>query len=302
MRHTDFLLGSAPRWRQLIRSVAAAGLAALLFSGCVNRPALLSQLIDARRLSSEMHVEFTKASDASNRAVMAATDDASAAAAEEARRARGVVHQHLAALEPLVKALAYPEDTQHLNEIRTRFDEYQRLDDEILGLAVENTNVKAQRLAFGPSRNASEAFRASLDSVVRSAVKEKCASEALAAKAVAAVLEIEVLQAPHIAESEDAAMTRMEEQMARSESTARKALEQLRALSPGSAREVAAASEALNQFQAVNRDLVKLSRRNSNVRSLALSLGRKRTLAADCEDQLKALEEALAKHELGATR
>jgi hypothetical protein len=299
---TCFVVGSPWRVCRLVSSIATICLAAILVTACVNRPALLHELIDARRLASAMHVEFTKASEAANRAVMAATDEASAAAADEARRARGVVAQHLAALAPLVTALAFPEDVKHLDAIKARFDEYQKLDDEILALAVENSNVKAQRLAFGPSRQASEAFRTSVEAVVRSAGTEKCSAESLAARAAAAVLEIEVLQPPHIAESEDAAMTRMEEQMARSDAEARKALEQLKALLPGSAGAVAAAGAALDRFMTINAELVKLSRRNSNVRSLALTLGRKRVVAAQCDDQLRALEESLATHEFSATR
>jgi len=45
-----------------------------------------------------------------------------------------------------------------------------------------------------------------------------------------------------------------------------------------------------------------LSRRNSNVRSLALSLGQKRTLTARCEETLGALQDALAKRGFGGTR
>ncbi len=52
----------------------------------------------------------------------------------------------------------------------------------------------------------------------------------------------------------------------------------------------------------INDEIVTLSRRNSNVRSLALSLGRKRTVTAECADDLRALEQALAKHEFSATR
>ena len=48
--------------------------------------------------------------------------------------------------------------------------------------------------------------------------------------------------------------------------------------------------------------IIALSRKNTNVRSLALSLGRKRVVTAECEDQLRALGEALAKHESTATR
>ena len=44
-----------------------------------------------------------------------------------------------------------------------------------------------------------------------------------------------------------------------------------------------------------------LSRRNSDVTSLALSPGRRRVVAADCEAQLQALEDAIGKHAFTAT-
>jgi hypothetical protein len=43
------------------------------------------------------------------------------------------------------------------------------------------------------------------------------------------------------------------------------------------------AAAALDRFTAINTEIVTLSRRNSNVRSLALSLGRKRTVTALCD-------------------
>jgi hypothetical protein len=49
-------------------------------------------------------------------------------------------------------------------------------------------------------------------------------------------------------------------------------------------------------------EIAALSRRNSNVRSLALSLGKKRTVTAECSDLLRALEETLARHHFAATR
>ena len=68
------------------------------------------------------------------------------------------------------------------------------------------------------------------------------------------------------------------------------------------ARKRPAAAAALDRFMGINDEIVALSRRNSNVRSLALSLGRKRMVTAECEDDLRALEDALAKHEFSATR
>ena len=67
-------------------------------------------------------------------------------------------------------------------------------------------------------------------------------------------------------------------------------------------RALAPAREAWERFERVNEEIVRLSRRNSNVRALALTLGRKRTIAAEAEMQLTALEDTLKTHEFRATR
>lgn len=271
---------------------------------CVNLPAVLTQLVEARRLASVMHVEFTKASEASNRAVMAETERASTTAAAEAVRARQAVARHAGALLPLLQSLGYGEDRQLFDAFTACFQEYGRLDDEVLPLAVENSNVEAQRLSFGPAREAAVLFRASLDAAAAVAgARDARRAEAVAAKAVTALLDIRVLQAPHIAESDDAAMGEMEKQMAAREAAVRQALRDLRtSLPPGAGTHIDAAAAAFDTFVAVNREIITLSRRNSNVRSLALALGRKRLVTAQCEEHLQALERALASHEFKATR
>src|SRR6185295_12545984 len=123
----------------------------------------------------------------------------------------------------------------------------------------------------------------------------------LADRALIGMLDIRVLQAPHIAEADDAAMTKMEQQMAAWEGEVRKSLAELKS-TPGTGAAVATATAAFDRFMAANRELVMLSRRNSNVRSLALSLGRKRMVVARCDDQLRALQDALSRHSLSATR
>ena len=279
----------------------AAGAAA----GCTNgSSAVLTQQVEARRLASDLRVQFSKAADASNRAVMADTDEASSAAARDAGQATQAVEQDVEALKGILEALTYRDELRQLDTFKTRFAEYRKLDADILPLAVENTNIKAQRLSFGPARDAANAFRQSLAAAGRAiASKNTCCVEALVAKATAAVLEVQVLQARHIAESDEGAMSRMEMEMAASDAAARKALDTLKGLLPPAAgAQLAAAATALDRFNAINADLVTLSRRNSNVRSLALSLGRKRTVTAECDDSLHALEDALAKHDFTATR
>ena len=107
--------------------VVLAVIATGILNGCAAPPAALTQLMDARRLAGELHVEFTKAAEAANRAVMADTDEASAAAAEEAKRARQAVDRDVDALRPILESLGYREDLRQLEAFTGRFEEYRRL-------------------------------------------------------------------------------------------------------------------------------------------------------------------------------
>jgi hypothetical protein len=55
-------------------------------------------------------------------------------------------------------------------------------------------------------------------------------------------------------------------------------------------------------LQKVNAEILDLSRRTGNVRSLAISLGPKRKVTAECQDLLGALQEAVRSQTLKATR
>jgi hypothetical protein len=274
-------------------------------SGCRNVPdPALTQFIEARRLTAEARVQFVKASEASDRAVMADTDEASVAFAREAERATKVVEADAAALGPRLASLGYRNEAGLLAEFEARFAEYQKLDHGVLELAVENTNLKAQRLSFGPVREAADSFANSLKTLAPSApAAARCRIEALANEAVLAVREIQVLQAPHIAEPDNAAMAALEKEMADRQVVAHERTATLGGLAGlGAKPAFTVATTALERFATLSTQLVALSRRNSNVRSLALALGQKPRLAALCDASLAALEDALAKEGLNATR
>jgi hypothetical protein len=274
-------------------------------AGCTSVPeTALERLSEARRLAADLLVQLTKAADASNRAVMADTDEASIAFAREAEQSAQAVQRDSDALRPILLGLGYTDEARMLEEFGSRFGEYRALDHSILELAVENTNLKAQRISFGSAQAAADAFRDSLEAVAPSEpVKDGWRVKALAATAVASVREIQALQAPHIAESDEPAMARMEKRMAASEAAGRRALQALAGLvEPASRPQLTAATAALDRFIGLNAQIVALSRRNTNVRSLALSLGKKRTLTAACEDSLGALQASLAKRGFAGTR
>jgi hypothetical protein len=287
------------------RAAALIAIVVTAAAGCINAPeTALERLIESRRLAAGLLVQLTKAADASNRAVMADTDEASVAFAREAEQATQAVEKDADALGPILSGLGYSNETHLLQEFNSRFAEYRALDRSILELAVANTNLKAQRMSFGPAQQAADAFRDSLAAITpQDAAQDTWRMKALVATAIAALREIQVLQSPHIAEADEAAMARIEKRMATEEASARSALATLGSLAqPASRAQLTAAIAALDRFMGLNAQIVELSRRNTNVRSLALALGQKRTLTAGCEDRLLALQDALAKREFTATR
>jgi hypothetical protein len=276
-------------------------IAAWPLAGCdVNKA--LERLAEARHLAADLQVQFSKASDASNRAVMADTDEASVAFAREAEQAKQAVETDAKALGPLLQTLGYSDESRLLGEFGQRFDAYRALDKTILELAVLNTNLKAQRLSFGPGQQQADAFRDALESVQANGANA-WRVKALVATAVAGVREIQALQAPHIADLDDAVMTRLEKRIATAEASARSALAGLAPLAtPASRTGLTSATAALGRFMDVNAQVMGLSRRNTNVRSLVLSLNEKTKLTTACEDSLGALRDSLAKHGYTSSR
>ena len=251
-----------PRRNRLIALVALA------LAGCAgDLKTSLEQLVEARRLAADLLVQFTKVVESGDRAVMADTDEASIASSRETEQTTQLVQRDADALKPVLAGLGYSQEARLLEDFQQRFSEFRALDTTILGLAVENTNLKAQRLSFGSAQQAADAFRDALEPITRSVpAQAPWRAAALAATAVAAVREIQVLQAPHIAEPEDAVMASLEQRMMTAEAGARAALEEMAGLLPSEVRpRLSAATAALDRFMSANAEIIRLSRRNSNV-------------------------------------
>jgi hypothetical protein len=282
--------------------VGIVSVALLLATGCHGEArAVFARLAEARLLAADLRIQFSREVDASNRAVMADTDAASIAFAHEAEQTTQIVQSDADKLAEQLRQLGFPDETRTFDEFTAHWAEYRKVDRTILDLAVENTNLKAQSLSFGPASESADAFRDLLATVARATpAKDRCRVDALVAEAVLDVRQIQVLHAPHIAAPDDATMARMEKQMADLEASARAALHGLS--TPGTREPLTSAIAALDRFIDVSRKIVALSRRNTNVRSLSLSLNGRPPLAAACDGSLRALQEALAKEQSTATR
>jgi hypothetical protein len=84
-----------------------------------------------------------------------------------------------------------------------------------------------------------------------------------------------VLYPRHIAEADDAEMTNLEAQMTAAAARVRTALDAIAEDAPQDSGPLAEARAALDRFMSIHAQILDLSRRNSNVRALALALGRK---------------------------
>lgn len=128
-------------------------------------------------------------------------------------------------------------------------------------------------------------------------------SEKAAYEALIAALKIHSLHGRHIAEPRDDQMDRIEADMKTLSARAKEDLNTITAAADESlAPTIDEAKSAYSKFQEVNAQIIELSRRNSNVRSAAISLGAKQQLTAECRALLSSLYDSIRGEKLVPTR
>lgn len=244
-------------------------------------------------LVGRMQVALASAAEAEKSAVMAPTDQESQAFADRSRAATAELERARVELARLLQEGGTEGERALLARFSGDFSALRALDEEVLRLAVRNTNLKAHALAFGPAAQALTELDEALERLVarRAGSPQAARLERQADAARLGALRVQALLAPHIAEERDEEMTRLEGVMAGQVGRVRRALEGLAALA--GAAEVAPASAAFARYLELEGQVLALSRENTNVRSLALSLGRKRAAQAVCQDALAALQQAI---------
>ena len=102
-----------------------------------------------------------------------------------------------------------------------------------------------------------------------------------ASHALISVLKISNLQAPHINAAGNEQMDQIESAMKTEEENVKMSLSALSEFSDDRSRaSLDEGRAAFAEFMAVNAEIIRLSRQNSNIKSMELSLGRKRKAAA----------------------
>ena len=279
-------------------------LVALAVAGC-NRSftVALTRKVEAQNLTAEMRIQLHRSAEAVQRAILADTVEMSADFAREAQEATAVLETERESVEPILAKIGSLQALEAAEQFGDAFRKLQEIDRTLLALAVEKSDVKAQRLSLGPAREAADALRDHLNRAANAApTRNALRAQLLAARVQLAVRETLALHAAHIAATDDAMMAKLEQQMADSASAAVASLAELsRVLGAAGARELRAAHEQLERFTHTQSELVALSRENSDAR-LAGALGEARTLTADCDAALIALQSAVAQHGLKTSR
>jgi hypothetical protein len=257
----------------------------------------------AKRLElvTQVRLALASASEAEKSSVLAITDEASQGYAEQARAAT----QHAESTRGELQLLLQQGGTAHEADLFAQFSqafvEFKRVDNELLALAVKNTNIKAYGLAFGPATKSIDEMTAALTNIVaKSAAWPESRNIALLALgAQNAALRAQVLLAPHIAEESDKRMDEFEARMNERAREVRKDLDELARLPKlGGDPDLAKATSAYQGFSAVKTQVLALSRENTNVRSLSMSLTQKRRVMMLCQDTLAALEQAISEERI----
>jgi len=252
-----------------------------------------------------MRINLLKSTDLEKGAVMAVTDEESQALAEQSRKSADDVERDYYELKGLIDAAKIDKEIKLLKEFGDNWNRFRLIDKELLSLAVENTNIKATKLSYTAAAQAIADFERLLSALmdIPTSDGERAQMAKSAYQAVTAAFMIYSLEAPHINEAQDKKMDEMENLMGTNEKKVRNALRNLSRLTNQHGRIISNdALLAFSKFMEVHKEVLRLSRMNTNIKSLELSLGRKRKVAAQCEEILNSLQDTVQSRSFKATR
>ena len=247
-------------------------------------------------LVAQMRFKLASASEAEKSAVLAVTDQESQTFADQARVATVEVERERKELGGLLATGGTQGEKDLFIQFSKAFIDFQNIDNDLLGLAVKNTNIKAYSLAFGPAADSLKEMDTALSRLVeKSAGSPEAGNVALLAFGTqTAALHIQTLLAPHIAEESDKRMDELEAVMTKDDQQVRKDLNGLASLQKlHGDPDLEMVTSEYARFSEVRGRILVLSRENTNVRSLAMSLGQKRKVLFMCQDLLSALQQAI---------
>jgi hypothetical protein len=281
---------------------------AFLFSLVKHRhgpPGIFDSALQEYELLSTMRLNLFRAAEAEKSAVLAITDEESIKYADQSQKFATEVAGARNTLTPLIEQDHSAKESSLLQEFDRCWTESTKLDNLLLDLAVQNTNLHAANLALTKGTETVHRLEAALTQLADSLGPESRDTQAvrLTYQALVAALKIHDLYTPHIQAETDEKMDKIEREIKANEKILKHTLDRLEENVIGRNKESLRNPQALytELFQVTN-DIIVLSRKNTNIKSLELSLGKKRLITAQCDEILKSLQEVVQQKETKATR
>ena len=253
-------------------------------------------VIKKKEILSQMRVNLYKSVEMEKSAVMARTDEESQDFAGQSFASSAAVEQDLIQIQSLIDATALQDEVKLINEFKNCWAEFRKLDQVILGLAVQNTNLKATTLSHGKGAETLLRFELALKDVMRlnlqTPKEDRVAGSAW--HAIAAGAQILNMHNSHIAEITNEKMDQIDIQIKMEEKEVLQSLEELLGIVDLKNQDaLLQAKVAFFEFMEVTATVQDLSRKNSNVKSLELSIGKKRMISTQCAEVLAAFQNAV---------
>jgi hypothetical protein len=279
----------AMRVRPARSALLVCALAAALAASCSGEPALLRQarkedLIEAIRAALLESVVAEKS------AVLATSDEESRSMARESQGFTAKIDALRGELRPLVVADGRPKELEQLDAFDGAWTELKRVDENLLALAVANTNLKAAHLS---AREGAAALDRFVDAIAAAqATSSDVETVRTLSRAAVAGLREQSLLLIHIPVADPAEMTNLEQRMNDLADEVARSLAAARAAGADPAQ-LATATSAWDDHRKIAVEVVRLSRENSNVVSFDVSVHEKRHVTETCLNALDGLQAAI---------
>ena len=257
------------------------------------------------QILSQMKENLLLSVEAEKSAVLSESDEESKAFATQSLQAIAAAEKGREELDALIQSSNNDNEMKLLHEFDQCWTEFLKTEQTILNLAVQNTNLKAARLSLTEANDAIQRFVHDLSKLIETGSSSgNCEQMAIPVlRAITACLHIHYLQMPHIKAAGDSEMDQIEAEMNADRAEVERSLNELSDLAEGKGKVLLTdARGAYNEFIEVTKAIVSLSRQNTNVKSLELSLGKKRAITAECGGILSSLQEMVASRTFKATR
>ena len=215
-----------------------------------------------KELLSQMRIHLHKSVEMEKSAVMAITDAESQEFADQSLVASAAVEHNLKLLRSFIDTVPLQDEKKLVGEFANCWTELGKLDQVILELAVQNTNLKAASLSQEKGGKAIQQFEQALEDIRALSVGSSDEGWVTGRiyQAMTAGLKMYNLHSPHIAEANDEKMDQIEAKMRGEETEVVNSLDALAGIIGEERRDaLLQAKTAFSEFLDVTAKVIKLS-------------------------------------------